>query len=71
MLIILEMNADGKLCQWDCWDKTGELSCMFYDLHPSKYSDIYYFDCQWTSNDIRRLMKEGYFEKTRLKKISE
>lgn len=71
MLIILEMNADGKLSQWDCSSKTGELSCMFYDLHPSKYSDIYYFDCQWSSNDLRRLMKEGYFEKTSLKKISE
>lgn len=60
-LIILEMKADGKLWQWECNGKTGELTCMFYD-RPSK-SDIFYFDCQWSSKEILRLMREGYFDK--------
>lgn len=66
-LIILEMKADGNLWQWECNGKTGELTCMFYD-RPSK-SDIFFFDCQWSSQEILRLMREGYFEKSYMTRL--
>lgn len=61
-LIILEIAANGQLNQWECNSNTGKLPCMFYE-RPSKY-DQFYFDCRWSTADMLRLMKEGYFEKT-------
>jgi len=61
-LIILEIAGKDKFIEWECSGKTGELPCMFYD-RPSKY-DQFYFDCRWSSSEMLRLMKDGYFEKT-------
>lgn len=61
-LFILEISGNGKINQWECNNKTGELPCMFYD-RPSK-SDQFYFDCRWSTAEILTLMKEGYFDKT-------
>jgi len=59
-LMLLEKKEDQTVNIWECTSKTEELSCMFYD-RPSK-SDIFYFDCQWTTADMLRLVKDGYFE---------
>jgi hypothetical protein len=61
-LMILEIDGNGKINQWECNTKTGELPCMFYG-RPSK-SDQFYFDCLWSTAEMLRLMKEGYFDKT-------
>jgi len=60
-LIIFEIAGDGLLNQWECSAKTGELPCMFYD-RPSKY-DQFYFDCRWSTAEMLRLFREGYFKK--------
>lgn len=59
-VMLLEIREDKTLHIWECADKSQKLDCMFYE-RPSK-SDIFYFDCNWTSADILRLAKEGYFE---------
>lgn len=59
-IMILEKKEDQTVNIGECTDKAGELSCMFYDR--SSKSDIFYFDCQWTTADMLRLVKEGYFE---------
>ena len=61
-VMILEIKEDKTFNIWQCTTKTDELSCMFYD-RPSK-ADIFYFDCKWTTADMLRLIKEGYFEVT-------
>lgn len=59
-LIILERKSDQAYTLWECTSKTGELPCHFF-AGISK-SNIFYFDCQWTSAEILQMMKEGYFE---------
>ncbi len=59
-LIVLERKSDRLYNLWECTSKTGELSCHFFDGNSK--SHIFYFDCQWTSAEILRMMKEGYFE---------
>lgn len=60
-VIVLELNGNGIFSQWECSNKTGNLPCMFYD-RPSKY-DQFYFDCSWSTTEMLKLMKEGYFER--------
>ncbi|MBI5856667.1 MAG: hypothetical protein HZB42_03370 [Sphingobacteriales bacterium] len=62
LLILLEKTGKDTLVQWECSSKTRDLSCMFY-ARPSKY-DYFYFDCNWTTAEIMRLKKEGYFTKS-------
>lgn len=62
MLILLEKTPAGTIIRWECSSKTGMLDCMFYD-RASK-SDHFYFDCSWTTAELLRLKKEGYFKKT-------
>ncbi len=59
-VMILEIKEDKTLNIWQCSTKSDEFSCMFYD-RPSK-RDIFYFDCEWTTADMLRLINEGYFE---------
>jgi hypothetical protein len=58
-VMVLEIKEDKTLNIWQCTNKSYEFPCMFYD-RPSK-SDIFYFDCEWTTADMLRLIKEGYF----------
>ena len=44
-------------------DKIVTLPCMFYS-----HSDNFFYDCKWQPADIRKLMKDGYFEKTNVLK---
>jgi hypothetical protein len=62
MLMLLEKKEDNSLSIWECSTKTANLSCMFY-ARPSAYHD-FYFDCLWTTEEMLRLVKEGYFEAT-------
>jgi hypothetical protein len=59
-VLVLEIKEDKALNIWQFTTKSDELTCMFYD-RPSK-SDIFYFDCEWTTADMLRLIKNGYFE---------
>lgn len=59
-LIILERKSDQAYNLWECTSKTENLPCRFF-AGISK-SNIFYFDCQWTSAEILQMMKEGYFE---------
>jgi len=59
-LMILEIKDQNSFAIWECSSKSGELSSMFYE-EPSK-SDIFYFDCNWSSSELLRLIHEGYFE---------
>jgi len=61
-LMILEIKGENSFNIWECGSKTRELPSMFYD-RPSK-SDIFYFECSWSSSEILRLIKEKYFEIT-------
>lgn len=60
-LVVLEIRSDGNLVQWECNDRTGELSCMFYS-RDSKFSQ-YYFNCRWTAAEMLRLKTQGYWER--------
>ncbi|HEX4876588.1 MAG TPA: hypothetical protein VFV31_07945 [Chitinophagaceae bacterium] len=60
-VILLQITADDKIVQWEPASKSSRLGCMFYE-RPSK-SDYFYFDCQWSSDELLRLKAEGYFEK--------
>lgn len=61
-LVVLEIAGKGRFNKWECNTKSGDLPCMFYD-RPSK-SDQFYFDCRWSTADMLRLIKEGYFERS-------
>lgn len=59
-IMLLEKKEDQTINIWECTPKTEELACKFYE-RPSK-SAIFYFDCEWATADILRLVREGYFE---------
>jgi len=59
-LIILERKSDQTYNLWECTSKTENLPCHFFAGNSK--SNIFYFDCQWTSAEVQRMMKEGYFE---------
>lgn len=57
-VIILEYR-DNSIYYSEINHKTGKLPCMFYAA-PSKY-DQFYFDCEWSTPELIRLIDEGYF----------
>ena len=63
-LYVLEITGDGKINRWQCNNKASELPCMFFDR--TSQSDQLYFDCRWSTAEMLRLMKEGYFEKNQV-----
>jgi len=60
--MILEIRDENSFNIWECSSKTAKLPCMFYD-EASKL-DIFYFDCNWSSPEMLKLLHEGYFEMT-------
>lgn len=59
--VVLELAGKNKIIRWQCNEKASELPCMFFARNSK--SDQFYFDCSWSTAEILRLMKEGYFEK--------
>jgi len=59
-LVILERKSDNYYNLWECTPKTGELPCRFFAGNSK--GNLYYFDCQWTSEEVLRMMNEEYFE---------
>ena len=62
-VILLENDGNKFIRTWECSSKIGETACMFYSS-PSEKVSVYYLDCQWTTADMLRLIKQGYFEPT-------
>lgn len=56
---LVEKTAAGEINFYVLSDKIKTISTMFYS-----YTDYYYYDSNWSAEDLKRLMKEGYFEKT-------
>ena len=59
-VMILEKNDDKSLAIRECTSKSGAVPNIFYAFHNGG-RDIYYIDGRWTSADMLRLFKEGYF----------
>jgi len=59
---ILEIKPHERLTMWDCTEKLQKHPAMFYSKYRSRGSEIYYFDCKWTTPDLLHLMQTGYFE---------
>jgi hypothetical protein len=60
---LIEKTPNDEINYYIPSDKIGSLPCMFYS-----YTDNFFYDCKWGPEDIKRLMKEGYFEKTNVLK---
>lgn len=59
-LFVLERKEDGAIQLWVPASKSAQLPCMFYSVN----SESYYFDCSWTTDEMLRLMQNGYFTAT-------
>jgi hypothetical protein len=60
---LIEKTPNDEINYYIPSDKIGTLPCMFY-----RYTDNFFYDCKWLPADIKKLMKEGYFEKTNVLK---
>lgn len=60
MMLLLEINPNGDITEWDITYRAAELPEMIYDR--SSKSDYLYFDAAWDKEQILRLKKNGYFQ---------
>ncbi|MBL7707507.1 MAG: hypothetical protein JNJ86_00475 [Chitinophagaceae bacterium] len=66
-IFVLEKREDGSIQLWIPASKAAKLPCMFYSVD----AESYYFDCSWTTDEMVRLLNEGYFVVTdKLSKVN-
>lgn len=63
-LIVLDKKGNDTIIMRECSSKTGNLPCMFYAKNSK--SDIFYFNCKWTSGELLSLIDQGYFNETEI-----
>ncbi len=59
LLVLLEKNDQRSFNVWGNSSKLEKLPCMIY---PGDSSGLHYYNCAWTTDQLLRLMKDGYFE---------
>ncbi len=60
-LNLIETTGKSSFNIWDQTEKFKELPYMVL-LKDTAFSSDYFYDCRWTTNELLRLIKEGYFE---------
>lgn len=60
MMLLLEINPNGEITEWDIAYRASELPEMIYDR--SSKSDYLYFDAAWDKAQLLHLKKTGYFQ---------
>jgi hypothetical protein len=58
-VLLVQKTARDEINFYVPSDRMNSLSCMFY-----QYGDNLFYDCKWSGEEILRLIKDGYFEKT-------
>jgi hypothetical protein len=59
-LVLLEKNDQRSFNVWENSSKLEKLPCMFYPR--DSLVGLHYYNCAWTTIELLRLIKEGYFE---------
>ena len=60
---LVQRTSDNHLKMWTCNSAVASLPSMFYHAGTGKdHGDSYYLDSKWTSEQMLKLISEGYFE---------
>lgn len=61
LLVLLEKNDQSSFNVWKPSSKLVKLPCL---ILPGDSSGLHYYGCAWTNDELLRLIKDGYFERS-------